>query len=258
MNVQLGLVATRPEVQELICPTHGAYTRRIVDIALPAGVAERFATRCQACAEAEQEQRKAKAEAAEHSRRTAEKIAKGMIPPRFRSCTFDNYEAKTEPQKDALAICRGFADSADGSASLILLGRPGNGKTHLACAITNAILDAGHFAQFRTVLQAIRYVKDTYRRESLRSESEAMADLLKPDVLVLDEVGVQMGTEHEKMVFFEIINERYQHCVSTVLVSNLNADDLQKYLGERVMDRFREGGMIVPFTWESYRPRANG
>jgi DNA replication protein DnaC len=69
----------------------------------------------------------------------------------------------------------------------------------------------------------------------------------------MDEVGVQVGSEHEKMLLFEIINERYQECRSTVLISNLTREEIAGYLGQRVMDRFAEGGAVVAFDWDSHR-----
>jgi DNA replication protein DnaC len=107
-----------------------------------------------------------------------------------------------------------------------------------------------------TVLGAVRHIKDTYRKDSIRSESEAIDDLVAPGLLILDEVGVQVGSEHEKMLVFEIINERYQACRSTILISNLNREELTAYLGDRIMDRFNEAGAVVAFDWASYRGKA--
>jgi DNA replication protein DnaC len=96
-------------------------------------------------------------------------------------------------------------------------------------------------------------VKDTYRRDSERSESQVMADFMRPRLLVLDEVGVSLGSEHEKMLMFEIINERYQNQLSTLLLSNLTRAEITEYLGHRIMDRFAEGGAVVAFDWQSHR-----
>lgn len=76
-------------------------------------------------------------------------------------------------------------------------------------------------------------------------------------MLILDEVGVQFGSEAEKLILFDVLNERYERCKATILLSNLTATEVKDYLGERVMDRMREdGGKVVVFDWESYRGRA--
>ncbi len=99
-------------------------------------------------------------------------------------------------------------------------------------------------------------VKSTYRKGSEIDETEAVDQFIAPDVLILDEIGVQIGSEHEKMLLFDIINQRYEQCKSTILISNLDQSELTAYLGDRVMDRFRETGAVVAFDWTSYRGKA--
>ena len=77
-----------------------------------------------------------------------------------------------------------------------------------------------------------------------------------PELLILDEVGVQFGSETEKLMLFDVLNERYEKRKPCVLLSNLAIDDVKAFLGERVFDRLREdGGEAVAFDWESYRGR---
>src|SRR5690606_23131134 len=100
----------------------------------------------------------------------------------------------------------------------------------------------------------IRAVKDTYRRDSTQTEAEAIASFVTPDLLILDEVGVQFGSDTEKLILFEIINGRYESMKPTIVISNLAIGELEAYLGERAFDRLREGGgKAVVFDWPSYR-----
>lgn len=177
------------------------------------------------------------------------------IPARFADRTLDSYTADTAGQRDALDAALAMADGDDPGMSLIFCGAPGTGKSHLACGIARRFAERGRTAVFRTVLSAVRHIKDTYRHGSERSESEAIADLLQPDLLILDEIGVQTGSEHEKMLVFELINERYQQCRATILISNLSPAELTTYLGDRLIDRFREGGGVIAFDWQSWRGR---
>lgn len=79
-----------------------------------------------------------------------------------------------------------------------------------------------------------------------------------PDLLILDEVGVQFGSDTEKLMLFDILNERYERRHPTILMSNLPRDEVSAYLGERVFDRLREdGGEFISFTWESHRKSCN-
>jgi DNA replication protein DnaC len=75
----------------------------------------------------------------------------------------------------------------------------------------------------------------------------------KIGLLIIDEVGVQYGTEGEQVIMFDIINRRYRDAMPTILITNLGKEGFKKYLGERSFDRLRENGIWVPFDWESHR-----
>lgn len=78
--------------------------------------------------------------------------------------------------------------------------------------------------------------------------------LTSPRLLILDEVGMNLGTEFEQRLFFDVLNERHEAMKPTILISNLNLKDVQAYLGLRVIDRMREdGGKLFVFDWESHR-----
>lgn len=220
-------------------------------------------TGCPACASearAEAEARKQREAAEERRRHIASLLAGAGIPARFMDRTFSGYAATTQGQKIALGVCRAFAESwpekRAAGGSLVLTGSPGTGKTHLACAIANAVARE-HLAApvFGTVATMLRHIKDTYRKDSGRSEQAAIDDLVRPDLLILDEVGIQVGSEHEKLLMFEVLNARYQELRPTILISNLDATELEAFLGHRVMDRYRECGSVIAFDWDSYRGR---
>lgn len=97
-------------------------------------------------------------------------------------------------------------------------------------------------------------VKDTYRRDSDTSESEIIKRLAFPHLLIIDEIGVQYGSDAEKNILFDIINERYESLRPTILISNLNLPKLAEYAGDRVIDRMKEGGgKVLIFDWKSHR-----
>jgi DNA replication protein DnaC len=252
MNSQV--TCDQPETIRLTCPKHGDFESKQVQIF--AGAAP-LRGRCPACRQEEKdaEERQAR-EDAENARlaRAAHLFRASDIPARYIACTLENYSTDNAGQKRARDIASRYVDGFPArGASLILCGKPGTGKTHLACAVGHALTERQRSVIFGTVLSVIRYIKDTYRKDSERSESEAVDDMLEPDLLIIDEVGAQLGTEHEKLLLFEIINERYQACKATILISNLTREELGQYLGDRVMDRFRESGAIVAFDWTSHR-----
>jgi DNA replication protein DnaC len=102
----------------------------------------------------------------------------------------------------------------------------------------------------------VQSIKETWERGAAKKEAHALRDLVEPDLLILDEVGVQFGSDTEKLILFDIINGRYEASRPTIVISNLAVPELEGYLGVRAFDRLREGGgRLVACNWASYRAR---
>lgn len=217
---------------------------------------------CPACSEERIEaERAAREEAAQREfrqRRADYLLGRAAIPPRFADRRLSNFVPHAQGPAKALQIAQQFADEFDecqkNGRSMIFCGGVGAGKTHLAVGICHEVIAKDRIAVFTSVLSAIRSIKETFRKGAELSEADAIKALVQPDLLVLDEVGVQFGSETEKMYLFEIINGRYEAMKPTILLSNLAKDALTEFIGERVIDRLREGGgRMVLFDWPSYR-----
>ncbi len=242
------------------CERHGTWTRQAPKI-----LADKIAGRCPHC-EQETEQAKADEKARAQASAAANKRASHVrrlfdgaeIPRRFLGRTFDNYRAVDDAQNAVLDRARKFAASfpkaMELGANFVFCGKPGTGKTHLACAIGNHVISAhGNSVLFTTVFDVIQRVKATFGN-SEQSERAVMQSFAAPDLLILDEVGVQFGTDFEKVIITDIINRRYNDMRPTIILSNLSEAELGEYLGARVMDRMSEGGGgVMAFDWGSYR-----
>lgn len=237
------------------CEKHGAFEAR--------NFIGRVWSKCPACATEAEATKKAKEEADARAAKVAawqKQIGQSGIPERFHNRTLNTFKAENDGQRHALSFASAFADGFGQGPKVgrgaIFIGMPGTGKTHLAVGVGMRLMRQGRPVLFCTVMRAIRRIKDTWSRGAEESESQAVAALVFPDLLILDEVGVQFGTETEKNLLFDVLNERYEKRKSTLLLSNLPLDQVRAYLGERVFDRMREdGGMVVPFTWDSQRAK---
>lgn len=219
-------------------------------------------THCPSC-EAALKRLKDEADAAEMARKRAAqwqaRLGHSGIPARFQDRTLDRFEASCPGRAAALEFAKDYACNFEQvlktGRGAIFIGRPGTGKTHLACGIGQHVMAANHArVLFLTVQRAIRSIKDTWAKGAEQSESQAIAALVEPDLLILDEVGVQFGSDFERNTMFDVLNERYELRKPTIFLSNLTKPELATFLGERVMDRLREdGGRVIPFTWESHR-----
>lgn len=222
-------------------------------------------SKCPVCAEEvkrQEQERKEQERAQARARQWQERLGHSGIPLRFHDRTLSGYEAKSADQQAALDFAKeyalGFEQVQKTGRGAIFVGRPGTGKTHLAVGIGLYAMRKFHArVLFMTVQRAIRSVKDTWMKGAQQSESDAIAALVEPDLLILDEVGVQFGSEFERNTLFDVLNERYELRKPTIFLSNLASDELADFLGERVMDRLREdGGRVIPFGWDSYRKKA--
>ncbi|MBK1734865.1 hypothetical protein CKO15_06085 [Halorhodospira abdelmalekii] len=241
--------------QQAHCPTHGPYT---AVYALVGG--QWVGGYCPHCLGADNERQRRKDFARQRAQRIQKMLRHAGVPPRYHAAGFDTFDPVTEQAGWVRDCCRRYAETfperLKTGTSLILSGEVGTGKTHLACAIVREIvLRHAHQAFYTSVSGAVRQVRRTYDRNSEQSESEVFDWLAGVPLLVLDEVGVQTGSEHERMVLFEVFNRRYADMRPTVVISNLDYNALAHSLGERIIDRLLEGGTALRFTWDSYRRR---
>lgn len=248
----MGVIAKQPAE----CQQHGEYTAMVTrHLAAPSGCPKCAEERQKASDQAEMEGLSAKLAAD----RLARKLGASLIPKRFQVKDFAGYHASTPMQRKALETCREYAENFDANYEagrcLLLLGKPGTGKTHLASAIAGHVMRLqGATAVYRTVSGLLQYVKGSYDRDSGYSEAQAFASLVEPDLLILDEIGATKPTEYEQATVFAVINGRYEEQLPTIIVSNLGPKELPAALGERCMDRLREnGGKALVFDWESVR-----
>lgn len=251
------------------CDKHGSYTSSGIRYQLGRMQREVW-TPCPDCEEARlSAERKAEAEkAATAARQRLEAMLhEAAIPARFAGRTLASFNAETQEQQRALRVATDFATNFDDrlrrGESLILLGAPGTGKSHLAAAILQAIMPE-QCGLYTTCAGLIRAVRNTWRKDSERSEGQVLAILAEVPLLVIDEVGVQYGTDSEQNILFEVLDRRYRDMMPTILLANLKLKrekpedpaGLREVLGDRVYDRLTETARIVTFEGESYRARA--
>ncbi|MEQ9131154.1 MAG: ATP-binding protein [Salinisphaeraceae bacterium] len=214
------------------------------------------------CPQCEEEHRERLAERDAQAKREAEsrRMASSGIPPRFRAATLQNYAAECPGQRRALDVVSRYLDRFEDrrrvGGSLMLLGFTGNGKTHLACALVQALMAAGWHAMYTDIMGMVQAIRSTYGRGMAESEQEAIARYLAPDLLVIDEVGVQYGTDAERALVHHVLDRRYLALRPTLVAGNVDMDGLTAYLGERAVSRLHEAnGLAVTFDWDDHRMR---
>ncbi len=119
---------------------------------------------------------------------------------------------------------------------LVLLGNHGSGKTHLAAAIANYRLQQARPAIFVVVPDLLDRLRATFAPSSDVSYDELFEAARSTALLVLDDLGAQSTTSWAQEKLYQIINERYNRRLPTVISSNLSLDDMELRLRSRIGD----------------------
>ncbi|KHG44354.1 ATP-binding protein [Enterobacter hormaechei] len=223
---------------------------------IPASVQPKFTSveEWQAWQETEGRKRSGEIDKMNQRARSEKIFGRAGIQALHRSCSFANYEVKGPEQRQAYSMAKSYAQNFGGGsfASFVFSGAPGTGKNHLAAAIGNHLLGAGHSVLVVTIPDLMLRVRECY--DDGQSESSLLNDLCNVDLLVLDEVGIQRGSSGEKVIINQVIDRRLSSMRPVGILTNLNHGELVNTLGARVMDRLQmDGGIWVNFDWESYR-----
>jgi DNA replication protein DnaC len=250
---------TLTKLEERNCSDHGPWLAEAWQFA-----GREVWTPCPECAAkrqkaAEEESRK-KFEAA-REKAWQRRVMRAGIAKRFQGATFDKWRVTNPGQGRALAFgrnyCAQFREIRDYGRCVTFVGQPGTGKTHLATAIALELLRHNFTAYYATVADIVSTVRSTWspRPEANGvTEEHIYAALAQPDLLIVDEVGLQSGTPSEEQIMTRVFDKRYQACLPAILISNLPAGDLRRFLGDRLTDRLNHNGLgVVPFDWQSFR-----
>ena len=133
---------------------------------------------------------------------------------------------------------------------------PGTGKSHLAQAIGYQAIKAGHVVLYRSIFDLAR---DFLHDEAFTGYDKVLARYLKPDLLIVDDMGMKQLPKRSGEYLFEIIMRRYE-TRSTIMTSNRPLEDWGKLIGDvpaatAILDRFLHHAEVITITGKSYRLR---
>ena len=161
---------------------------------------------------------------------------------------------KTSKQQQIKTLCQqyaqGFETALKNGQSLILCGKTGTGKNHLAAAICQCLMQKNYTA---LLVKASHYL-DAYWSKAFDERMTWLQAIASVDLFILDELGKSSQAKTAQDALFRLIDARYENCKPTLLTTNLNREGLLEVLGEAAFDRLTEGGgMRLTLNWASFR-----
>lgn len=199
----------------------------------------------------------------EKQRELANRLKKeAEMSKRFQTRTFKNFVCETATQQAAFEKAKSYVDNFEEhlqtGTGLIIAGHGdvGTGKTHLACAIANELLDRGYPIKVINITRMIASIKEDFN--------------IKPYVdvpaLLIDDLGKETGTQWVAETLYAIINERYEAMKPTLITTEDGIEELknnykitvngkEKNRGKAITSRLIQDFIYIPLTGDDYRQR---
>lgn len=225
--------------------------------------------------------------------RVARILEKARIPQRYEHCNFDNFEIDIGDQeaeaaawnsslRSAKLIVEAFAreypvSTKDGG--LLLMGKSGTGKTHLAVAALKQLVLRGHQGVFYDYNDLLKQIQASYNPENQSREMEVLEPVLHAELLLLDDLGASKPSAWALETVGHILNVRYNEDRITLITTNypepptdfaqsapptsrdrrpgtMYEETLEERIGYRVRSRLFEMCRTVELRARDYRKHA--
>lgn len=196
--------------------------------------------------ELEQEERR--------QRRVQRLLRASKLPPGKRFETFSDTHLPRPLARSIRELRSGaFLDEA---VNVLAFGLPGTGKTHVACAIGHALVEAGHSVLFTSTYKLVQDLLAAKRDLEL---PRALRKLDRFELLILDDIGYVQQAAEEVEVLFTLLAERYERR-SMMITSNLVFSQWDRIFKNPMttaaaIDRLVHHSVILEFDVPSYRTR---
>src|SRR5207253_968037 len=201
-------------------------------------------------------------------------LTSARIPKRYEHCELSNFEFDGPHRLLAnarMAACRFVEEYPVDNTGLLLIGRIGVGKTHLAVGIIKELIHSkGIGCLFYDYRELLKQIQNSYNTSVQATELEVLKPVFEAEVLVLDELGAVKPTEWVWDTVSLILNTRYNDNRTTIITTNFTdapaaavapargsnrEETLGDRIGERMRSRLHEMCRIIRLDGEDFRQK---
>ena len=122
----------------------------------------------------------------------------------------------TQPDRPFYAACLGVILIAGHGVELIEAVVE---AVRVRCLVDDIAVCRQCASTFTKASRLLGHIKDTFRPKSPVTKNELLSRLRAVDLPVIDEIGVQFGTDTERMILFEVLDSRYEDMMPTIVTS---------------------------------------
>lgn len=195
-------------------------------------------------------------EQAEHRRQQTLRRAQALwessgVPPRYFHARLDGM---ANVPSDYETLAKQLLIVLESPGVYALIGPRGTGKTYLGCALIRRSCAVGKSAKYLRTLDLFRTIRSTWgnTRRSI-NEAALFGDLTRHELLIIDEIQVRGESDWENSTLTDVIDARYAHLKSTLLLSNLESAALAANVGESITSRLLETGKVFQALSPTFR-----
>ncbi|GAB6151695.1 ATP-binding protein [Desulfosporosinus burensis] len=183
------------------------------------------------------------------------RISRELMKCRFEKFRFDYYTQEIEDQTHREGATRAFNASQrfvedclqnPHGLGIMFTGPVGSGKTFLAAAIANKLIESKLQVLFLIVPDLLDELRATYKSEI--NELDLLDTARTIPILILDDLGAHNYTDWTRNRLYSIINYRMNEQLPTVITSNLSLDEMEEYIGVRTTSRIIQCSRIFRLT----------
>ena len=141
-----------------------------------------------------------------------------------------------EAMSENFGFCKSYAEDFHLPAKSILMrGKTGLGKTHLSLSIASVVIEKGYSVIYGSAPDLFRRIEKEHFSNS--GDDATIEAIETADLLILDDIGAEFESKFYNSVFYNIINNRLNADLPTIISTNLDLSEIKERYGDRITSR---------------------